>query len=166
MEGKAGSGLNSTVSMSAWLTAFLFPIFIPAKLRSRITSVHWGKGVEKSDFLRESGKTVIPRLSIIADANLSATQKAAGHPSSDPSAAPEDACASIYAPCQGTGVTVVPTAAFSLSSSPVLHLLFCFFVILTGREYVPQWTCRGQRTTHASQFSPSIGGTWYLNIGG
>lgn len=60
MEGKASSGLNSIVSMSALLTAFLFPVFIPAKLRSRITSVHWGKGVGKRDFPRESGKTVIP----------------------------------------------------------------------------------------------------------
>ena len=162
MEGKASSGLNSIVSMSALLTAFLFPAFISAKLRSRITSVHWGKGWGK-ETSREKAEDSDPScLSITADANLRAAHKAVGHPSSDPSAAPEDACVPIYAPCQGTGVTVAPTAALPLSSSPVLYLLFCFFVILTHRDWA---TChsglRGQRSTHASQFSPSIGGTWY-----
>lgn len=79
MEGKASSGLNSIVSMSASLTAFLFPVFIPAKLRSRITSVHWGKGVGEKRLPERKRKDSDPScLSIMADANLRQPTKQLG----------------------------------------------------------------------------------------
>lgn len=148
MEGKESSGLNSSVSTSASLTAFLFPIFIPAKLRSRITSVHWGKGVGKKRLPERKRKDSDPACLSIQ------LMQIYGQPS-------EQLGTQAQSPQQHLKMHVYPFTRpmprhwsdssayycyFFIFSCPPPPLLFLCYTYSQGRGYVPQWTAevRGQ----------------------